>query len=1288
HPKVPAGRYRVTWQGRLLVSFDGDYTFSPVPNNLRGLRFALDGRPVRLGEPVALEFGKVPFELSGVHEGGPPELGLTWQSEFFAPEPVAPRFFGHLPAHKTPEVTRQAMEDSGAALAESFGCCRCHQGPKPWVDSLSADLEPELFLPGPLLTGTGRRLHRAWLADYLKDPAAHRPGTRMPAQRLDSDAGRPALETIVAYLSSGQTSKIATASASGSVKAGYQRYQAAGCAACHEPPEGTVAGPGVPLRIPSLDRLAEKWTVSGLARFVQAPLATRPHGRMPDFALSETDARNLAAYLLARDGAGDAPRFVGLPPPKQPIPDDARSLVGPQGQVLLMSLDEVAGTLTDHSGRNHHGHAVGELRYAQPGNHDGALGFDGEGGHVIVGDVDSFQTNADFTWSAWIKTEGSGSIFGRAPREGDWVQGGKTLFVRGGRLCFDVGWVGVATSKTPVNDGRWHHVAVTVKLNTDGEDDTVVLYIDGREDAAKTDWNVDRFPEENLVLKLGLASPNFPQNRTFDGLLDLDQLPLGTRLKTVALGQMAAYGCVSCHDVGAQTALDVERFPNGAPGLDVERHPPAARPLTGLGANGRRRGCLADDPQRFAAPRFDFSGAERSALEAYVVSLARRDAPSLAETASLDAKLFNCAACHDDEGRGSEPLVALLGGEEKAQFVMPHSLWGVAARLRPERLDQFLREGARNNRTRPWIEAEMPGFGPRGGRLARWLCVRDRVSEPPPPGEKPARERPAVPQSQIDMGRMLVSTRGLTCVNCHPVNGRQPAGEPDPTIRAPDLGRMAAHVRQDHFRRLLRDPSRIFPGTKMPVIFPKDGPAPLGAIRDLPEQVPLQALWSYLSMGRAAPPPLEEDLTERLPDVLRVYVQRGPTYVGKALFGRGIACGFPVGTLLYDADGLQPAALWFDGFLNRVPTNYFGLNWRAPDDHVLLDRQGHPLIYRRSDDQRWQSAPLPLECDPNTGSRFDGYTVGRSEINFRYRLPFGDARLSIDETLEVDVRGPWQGFSQEMTVEGLPGAARVAWTLPAADAYRFVTAAGTEINRPEGTDAAPAVVFRAGDRTHAVSTVAESTSAWRLDFVDGKPPRFVSPKAIDGQPLRLRIDRWIHQAPDREPAPDELAALWSPRKPKPPAARRAAESRAESSEASLSMSPDPAPVEEPFTYRLESIPGPPKGWRPAGAAFASDGTMYATGLTEGRVYRAKIPPVPVPDDFQWELYAAGLNVPTGMNVVDDRVLVSHRPEVTELVDGDGDGLVETFRTVTGPWSLKDGFHEYAFGLAVGPRKGL
>ena len=59
-----------------------------------------------------------------------------------------------------------------------------------------------------------------------------------------------------------------------------------------------------------------------------------------------------------------------------------------------------------------------------------------------------------------------------------WVPDGKSLFVRGGRLVFDLGWVGAVTSRRAVDDGAWHDVAMTWEQETG----RVRLYVDGRLD--------------------------------------------------------------------------------------------------------------------------------------------------------------------------------------------------------------------------------------------------------------------------------------------------------------------------------------------------------------------------------------------------------------------------------------------------------------------------------------------------------------------------------------------------------------------------------------------------------------------------------------------------------------------------------------------------------------------------------------------------------------------------------------------------------------------------------------
>ena len=86
------------------------------------------------------------------------------------------------------------------------------------------------------------------------------------------------------------------------------------------------------------------------------------------------------------------------------------------------------------------------------------------------------MTGADFTITARIRTDAGGTIFCKTEPGPDWVPNGKVLFVRGGRLCYDIGWVGVVQTRMRVNDNKWHDVALT----WDHASAQVRLYVDGR----------------------------------------------------------------------------------------------------------------------------------------------------------------------------------------------------------------------------------------------------------------------------------------------------------------------------------------------------------------------------------------------------------------------------------------------------------------------------------------------------------------------------------------------------------------------------------------------------------------------------------------------------------------------------------------------------------------------------------------------------------------------------------------------------------------------------------------
>lgn len=100
-----------------------------------------------------------------------------------------------------------------------------------------------------------------------------------------------------------------------------------------------------------------------------------------------------------------------------------------------------------------------------------------------------------------FKTDQEGTLIASAPPEGKWTPDGKTLFIRGKRLVYDIGWVGAIVGKTLVTDNRWHVAALVV------EREQTRLYLDGKLEASRNRFR--RPPVKDHVLKIGATATNF-----------------------------------------------------------------------------------------------------------------------------------------------------------------------------------------------------------------------------------------------------------------------------------------------------------------------------------------------------------------------------------------------------------------------------------------------------------------------------------------------------------------------------------------------------------------------------------------------------------------------------------------------------------------------------------------------------------------------------------------------------------------------------------------------------------
>lgn len=119
----------------------------------------------------------------------------------------------------------------------------------------------------------------------------------------------------------------------------------------------------------------------------------------------------------------------------------------------------------------------------------------------------------------------------------------------------------------------------------------------------------------------------------------------------------------------------------------------------------------------------------------------------------------------------------------------------------------------------------------------------------------------------------------------------------------------------------------------------------------------------------------------------------------------------------------------------------------------------------------------------------------------------------------------------------------------------------------------------------------------------------------------------------------------------------------------------------PDGYSIVTVP------TPEGAVFAATGLDVnaagdiAVATRFGEVW--VLPADKADDDIaadDWQLFAEGLSEPTGLLYdLDGTILVAQKPELTRLVDANGDGGADEYIAFAAGWEFHDNYHEYNFG---------
>lgn len=131
------------------------------------------------------------------------------------------------------------------------------------------------------------------------------------------------------------------------------------------------------------------------------------------------------------------------------------------------------------------------------------------------------RLDRDFTAMVVFNSEkGGGTLISKTMPEGKWMKNAKALYLRGGVLVYDIGWLGALEAKAKVKPGK-QHVAVLVS-----EAGKVSLYLDGKPVATREKFTAPDL--DGSVFKVGSAAADFGGD--FDG-----EIP-GVRFWKRALG--------------------------------------------------------------------------------------------------------------------------------------------------------------------------------------------------------------------------------------------------------------------------------------------------------------------------------------------------------------------------------------------------------------------------------------------------------------------------------------------------------------------------------------------------------------------------------------------------------------------------------------------------------------------------------------------------------------------------------------------------------------------------------
>ena len=412
-------------------------------------------------------------------------------------------------------------------------------------------------------------------------------------------------------------------------------------------------------------------------------------------------------------------------------------------------------------------------------------------------------------------------------------------------------------------------------------------------------------------------------------------------------------GCISCHTVqdGDKVMQDESTPPLFTAHSTRRKVEPVRFDID--------KGCLSAAPKQ-GTPNYQFSATDRANLQSFLKSVTEHPVVADAPVERFYRRItqFNCTACHSFNDKIKEGIKLTDDGKVITAERLP-DLTGAGDKLRVDWLQQVLLQ---HKRTRPWLNSRMPHFGD---------ALKDLPILFPKASGSPLIDDAPPPKMELaSEGLKMIGTQSgkASCITCHDYRGinRQSEG----VVPAPDMAEIGKTLRGEWFRRWMHNPTRLQPGTSMPLFF-------LELNNDAKKQK-IDELWSALY--HQAKLPLPKGLLDTQAKGTKIVVRDLPVLFRVATIlpdnrkiDRAINVGLPNGTnFTFDAKTAQLRFAWQGEFIDAGPAwnGRGGQPVKASGKSLYNSPDHFPIRIGKSD-----SAP---------SVRFLGYSLVNDYPVFRY----------------------------------------------------------------------------------------------------------------------------------------------------------------------------------------------------------------------------------------------------------------------------------------------------------------